>query len=54
MNGLQDFKEYIERYCLNKNITKEEAINHKIVRIVGRFYGLTENAIDNTFSEAIK
>jgi len=48
MIGLEDFKEYLERYCNNKDITVEEAKKHKIVRIVGRFYGLDDDAIDDS------
>lgn len=38
--GLEDFKEYLERYCKDKGIDEETALKHAIVREVADYYGL--------------
>ena len=34
----QDFREYVDRYCAKHKITAEEAIEHQIVKEVGKAY----------------
>lgn len=34
----QDFKEYVDRYCMKHKITVEEALTHELVKEVGLMY----------------
>lgn len=38
---MDNFEAYIERYCRDQNISRETALQHAIVREVGKYY---ENA----------
>lgn len=33
-----DFKSYVDRYCVKHRCTVEEALQHYLVRMVGRMY----------------
>lgn len=34
----KDFREYVDRYCMARNIPATEALKHKIVQEVGDYY----------------
>lgn len=34
----EDFKRYVDRYCVKHKCTVEEALQHYLVRMVGRMY----------------
>lgn len=38
MTPEQKYNEYLDRYCRNKNVTREEAERHAVVMIVKKFY----------------
>lgn len=40
------FREYLDRYCKTYGLTDSEAVTHKMVRLVGYHYGLTDSEID--------
>lgn len=42
---MNDFAEYLKRYCLEYKVEPEEAIKHMIVRLVGFHYGLNDKQI---------
>lgn len=39
----EDFKRYVDRYCVKHKCTVEEALQHYLVRMVGRMYWEQEN-----------
>ena len=34
----EDFKQYVDKYCVSYNKTLSECLEVKLVRIVGRYY----------------
>lgn len=37
-DGNVDFKAYVDKYCTKHQITVEEALQHYLVRMMGRMY----------------
>lgn len=48
---MEDFVEYVQRYCREYGVEPVEAVKHKIVRLVGYYYGLTITEIMDVSSE---
>lgn len=44
----KDFREYVDRYCRNKDITADNALNLIHVRLVGQHYKELENSKDES------
>lgn len=44
---MNDFVEYVERYCKARKVDIDTALQHRVVRLVGYYYGLSDSAIDN-------
>lgn len=44
-DGLNDFKEYLERYCKEYGKSREEALGDAIVVEVGKAYGVTSDEV---------
>lgn len=42
-----NFRRYIDMYCKQRNISVDEALQHQIVKNVGKYY-ITENAEQKT------
>lgn len=40
-----DFKAYVDKYCVKHRCTVEQALQHYLVRMVGRMYKEQENQI---------
>ena len=45
------FREYIKRYASESGIDEKEAMKHKIVWCVGRYYGLSDEEIQGIYDE---
>lgn len=41
----EDFKRYVDRYCIKHRISVEEALQHYLVQISGRMYKEQEETI---------
>ena len=39
----EDFKEYVDKYCVKHNVSKEEALKHNIVQFAADCYKAKEN-----------
>lgn len=39
-SGLKDFEEYLDRYCSEYKVTKEEALTHAVIREIANYYGI--------------
>lgn len=46
-----DFKQYVDRFCLEYNISHVDAINHSIVKDVAKYYGLTDDELEQIKGE---
>jgi transcription initiation factor TFIIIB Brf1 subunit/transcription initiation factor TFIIB len=38
MGDKGNFEQYLARYCSNYNLTREEAIKHKLIQLVKKYY----------------
>lgn len=44
------FEEYLEKYCIAMNVTKEEAIKHKVIKEVKAYYAHKDIGVVKTES----
>ena len=42
---MENFEEYLEKYCVTRRVCVNEAVKHKTVQLVGEYYGLTQKEI---------
>ena len=45
MSAVEDYEEYLRRYCIKHHVSKEEAETHALVKQVKHYYDLDDNSV---------